>query len=139
MISRQFLIGIFFMATTLTQAQKSQFSPEDLLELKQISNLQVSCDKTQAFYNITVNDLKENKSSTSVHLLDLKNGTAKEFANKDDELKGIRWVKNGIAGTITKDDEKQIVVSPLDRSTQTVYLTKSKEDLLDFKFSPDMQ
>lgn len=131
------LIISVLMLSSATFAQKQQFTPENLWELKQLGGEQISPDGKEIIYSSTTFDVKTEKSESKYVLMDVKKNTCEEITGDNASLRGIRWTKEGIAGINIKDDKKQIVTASLKKAGQKVVLTKPSSELIDFKLSPD--
>ncbi|HTO37640.1 MAG TPA: S9 family peptidase [Brumimicrobium sp.] len=134
---RTLSLGLLVMTAPLVTAQKQQFTPERMWELKQLSGEVLSPDKKQIIYKSTVYDVPENKGNSDYILMDIKKKTCEKITGENAKIEGIRWTENGIAGTITEGKDKKIVRSSLKNPKIETILTKPADDLLDFKFSPN--
>ena len=110
-------LGLLVMTAPLVTAQKQQFTPEKMWELKQLSGEMLSPDKKQIIYKSTVYDVPENKGNSDYILMDIKKKTCEKITGENAKIEGIRWTENGIAGTITEEKDKKIVRSSLKNPT----------------------
>lgn len=70
---------------------QERMTPELLWKLKRIGSVQVHSEGEQALYTQTVYELKENKGSKDVFLLDLKTGEIKNITNSPASEYGAEW------------------------------------------------
>lgn len=111
------LATIAAMALTQASAEKRAFTIQDVYRTKGVSALAMSPDGKTLAFNVTTQDLKKHKTSTSVNLMRLDGkGDTPEFAPMLAEGKSSgaqwsadgKWIYYGATGTTIADDGKEV-------------------------------
>lgn len=131
------LISFLLMSTGLVHAQSKTFTPESLWKLKQLSGEQISPDEKKIIYRTTTFQVDENKGESEYTLFDIKNKTGEVITGEIGKISGLRWLNNDVAGFMVEGENKKVVRTSLKTPSLKVVLSRPKDMLLDFKFSPD--
>lgn len=79
----------------LAEKDRHPFSPEDLLSLKRLSDMQLSPDGELLLYSMKTPDLKTNKSATDLYVLNLKTNETTQLTDTEEGESNARWSIDG--------------------------------------------
>lgn len=134
---RKLTSSLLLIIVPMVYAQSQSFTPEDLWKLKRLNFTGISPDESQVLYQSTVYDIEENKGESTYYIYNLNENKNKKIAEDFDKIKQLRWTSEGVAGITTKDKQKEIITSSLEKPDFHVLLTRDSKKLLDFKISPN--
>lgn len=131
------LVGFLLFSVGFAHAQSKAFTPESLWELKQLGGEQVSPDNKQIIYRTTTYDVSQNQGHSEYSVYDVAKKTTEVLTGEVGKISGLRWINNEVAGIVVEGDEKKVVRTELNNPSLKVVLSRPKNTLIDFKFSPE--
>ncbi|PKR81421.1 peptidase S9 [Brumimicrobium salinarum] len=135
----RFLAGSFLLLlSSFVFGQSQDFTSNQLWKLKRISGGTVSTDQSKILYQSSTFSVDDNNSESSYYVYDIKKDKHQKIEGETAEIKNLRWIKDGLAGIKITDNKKQIVTISKKHEVLGTLLTKTKDRLLDFKISPEM-
>nr|WP_299204560.1 S9 family peptidase [uncultured Brumimicrobium sp.] len=129
--------GFLLLVAPFVYGQNQTFTPEKLWELKRINGGSVSPDHSSVLYSSSVYDMDKNNGKSDHYIYDLKKGNSELITGELAKIGAIRWIKDGVAGVITANEETQIVTSSIKQPEIKTILKRPSDQLLDFKISPE--
>ncbi|MGD1044939.1 MAG: S9 family peptidase [Bacteroidota bacterium] len=106
-----FTFLVAFLFTSLTYAQpKRAITFDDLINFGRVSDPQISPDGKTAAFVVTWQLKEENKSTSSIYLVNVTGGNVRQLTNAKGDNSSPRWLPDGesIAFISTRDGESQI-------------------------------
>jgi len=131
------LVGFLLFSVGFAHAQSKAFTPESLWELKQLGGEQVSPDNKQIIYRTTTYDVSQNQGHSEYSVYNVAKKTTEVLTGEVGKISGLRWINNEVAGIVVEGDEKKVVRTELNNPSLKVVLSRPKNTLIDFKFSPE--
>lgn len=131
------LVGFLLFSVGFAHAQSKAFTPESLWELKQLGGEQVSPDNKQIIYRTTTYDVDQNQGHSEYSVYNVAKKTTEVLTGEVGKISGLRWINNEVAGIVVEGDEKKVVRTELNNPSLKVVLSRPKNTLIDFKFSPE--
>jgi len=137
------LLGILMVAATIVAQEKPAadtaklLTPETSLNLRSISDLQISPDGARVAFIVT-EPPKGERRARHVWLYDKKSGAVRQFTFSAKDETSPRWSPDGrqLAFLSNRDDQQQIYVMRADHG-EAAAVTKGKRSVRTFAWSPD--
>ncbi|MGQ9618940.1 MAG: prolyl oligopeptidase family serine peptidase [Candidatus Aminicenantia bacterium] len=119
-------------------AEKRGMEPEDILNIKVISDLNISPEGTKILFTVRECNLEENEYTTDVWIFDLKNGELIKITQSPKNDSSPKWSPDGkyIAFISNRDGRNQIYLKRRDIG-EPWKLTDSKTGVEAFEWTPD--
>lgn len=135
---KKFLVSILIISSQLLTWAQNRMTPELLWDLKRLSNIQLSPDKTNIMFSIKTYDLKANSGINELYVMPLEGGEPQKISNFDQSIWDAQWrpdgkkigfIKNGKGGSnIFEMNPDGSDVTPI---------SAIKGGVNGFKYSPD--
>lgn len=125
---------IFSISTAFSQ----NMTPEILLELKRISDVQVSPDGKQIIFTVTSPSIEKNSSTTDIFIMDINKGEPKRITWNGDHNFNPRWSPKGdkIAFLSDRNGKSQGYVMDM-KGGEAQKMTDMENGIACFDWSPD--
>ncbi len=119
-------------------SEKRGMEPEDILNIKAISDLAISPDEKAILFTVTECNLKENEYNTDIWILNLKDGKYFKLTQSQKHDRRPRWSPDGkfIAFISNRDGKNQIHLMRTDLG-EPWKLTDSPTGVDSFEWTPD--
>lgn len=113
-------------------------TPEILWSMGRLNNFTLSPCGKKAVYDVTNYDIKQNKGTTTLHLLDMQSGKSKLLTTTQKSEHSARFLPNSENITYISAQEGVAQIWLLDPQNNTRrQITHEQRDILDYAFSPD--
>lgn len=131
-------VGLALMAACAEAQAPHAFSLDDLGRIVGLSDAQISPDGHAVAVMVHRTDMKANKSSDELEVVDTASGTARVLVRDRKGLAHERWSPDGriMAFLADRDGKEQIFLLPMDGGEARV-LTSSPTGVVQFAWSPD--
>ena len=133
-----FAIAIAFVATIAFGQQKRSIQVDDLFQLKDINDPQVSPDGKWTAYVLETMDKEKDKTNKDIYMVALSGGDPIRLTSHDESDSRPRWSPdNKYLAFLSKRNKKNQVFLLNRNGGEAIQLTEVKQGVNDFTWSPD--
>ena len=133
-----FAIAIVFVATIAFGQQKRSIQVDDLFQLKDINDPQVSPDGKWTAYVLETMDKEKDKTNKDIYMVALSGGDPIRLTSHDESDSRPRWSPdNKYLAFLSKRNKKNQVFLLNRNGGEAIQLTEVKQGVNDFTWSPD--
>ncbi|SNC75464.1 Dipeptidyl aminopeptidase/acylaminoacyl peptidase [Hymenobacter gelipurpurascens] len=135
-MKKTFLTALAFLPLAAS-AQQTTYTPELLMKLGRLGEMQVSPDRKQVAYTITRYNLSENKGNTDIWVVPVAGGAAKQLTNTSGSESTINWRPDGKLTFLSGEGgSDQLYVMNADGSGKQKLSEFPEEGLSNLKYAP---
>ena len=124
---------------TVTAQQRRTLQPDDIFELKTVSDPRISPDGAWVAYTVTALDRKEDNSDTDIYMVSSSGGAPVRLTSSKKREQSPRWSPDGryVAFTSGRDGKKDQIYLLDRRGGDAQMITDYKTGVSTFAWSPD--
>jgi dipeptidyl aminopeptidase/acylaminoacyl peptidase len=142
MTRRMTIAGLALSLSTLSPVaaqQRRALQPDDIFELKTVSDPRISPDGAWVAYTVTSLDRKEDNSDTDIYMVSASGGAPVRLTSSKKREESPRWSPDGryVAFTSGRDGKKDQVYVLDRRGGDAQVITEYKTGVSSFAWSPD--
>ena len=130
---------ILIMSSGSVYSQKRAMTPEDLWSFGRLSEVQLSPDKTKVLYGVTYYDVKTNKSTSDLYLVNVSGGEPVNLTKTPDasESNGVFHPTNGKIYFLSSVNDEMQIFSISMKGSERKQVSNIKGGVNGFIISPD--